>query len=69
MGTKAGGKKAAVTNKLRYGPDFYRHIGAKGGRNGNTGGFASATPEFRRECGRKGGLKSKRGPAIKDMSW
>lgn len=69
VGTKAGGKKAAATNKERHGEDFYVKIGAKGGRNGHTGGFASATPEFCSECGRKGGLKSRRGPAKFKMYW
>lgn len=31
-GTKAGGQKAAATNLERHGKDFYREIGAKGGR-------------------------------------
>ena len=41
VGTKAGGQKAAATNKERHGKDFYREIGRKGGKNG-TGhvGFA-----------------------------
>ena len=63
-GTKAGGFKAAQTNKIKYGRDFYAEIGRKGGRNGHTGGFA-ANPELARIAGRKGGLKSKRGPAKK----
>ena len=61
-GTKAGGQKAAVTNKAKYGPDFYARIGRKGGRNGHTGGFA-ANPELARIAGAIGGRKSKRGPA------
>lgn len=61
-GTKAGGKKAAETNRRIHGKDFYARIGAKGGRNGNTGGFAS-NPELAKEAGRKGGKASKRGPA------
>lgn len=40
-GSKEGGRKAAETNKLKYGPDFYHKVGAQGGRNGRTGGFAS----------------------------
>lgn len=40
-GTKIGGRRAAKTNKVRYGDNFYREIGAKGGRNSNSGGFAS----------------------------
>ena len=31
-GTKAGGQKAAATNKNKYGKDFYAEIGRKGGR-------------------------------------
>ena len=58
-GTKIGGAKAAHTNRLRHGLDFYARIGAKGGRNGHTGGFAS-NPELARIAGRKGGLKSRR---------
>lgn len=62
-GTKAGGMKAAATNKLRHGDDFYARIGRRGGQNGHTGGFCSMTPEQRAECGRKGGSISRRGPA------
>lgn len=66
-GTKEGGKKAATSNKERD-PDFYRRIGAIGGRNGMSGGFASSKvgkdgltgPERARLAGKKGGLASKR---------
>lgn len=59
-GTKAGGKKAAATNKARYGDDWYKKIGAAGGRSSNTGGFA-AMPRWKVvEAGRKGGRVSKR---------
>lgn len=58
-GTKLGAAKAAKTNKKLHGEDFYKRIGAKGGRNGHTGGFAS-NPELAREAGRKGGKKSRR---------
>ena len=58
-GTKAGAKKAAETNMRRYGNDFYRVIGKKGGENGNTGGF-QADPERARLCGRIGGSMSRR---------
>lgn len=61
-GTKEGGRKAALTNKLKHGDDFYARIGARGGRNGHTGGFA-ANPELAKIAGAKGGRKSKRGPA------
>lgn len=59
-GTIAGGKKAAITNTKKYGSDFYRSIGRKGGRNGHTGGFA-ANPELAKIAGAKGGRKSRRG--------
>lgn len=70
-GTKAGGRKAAETNKRLHGPDFYAQIGRKGGQNGNTGGFATETPgkdgltgpQRAKLYGAIGGRKSKRGPA------
>ena len=40
-GTKAGGIKARATNIKKYGKDFYRNIGRKGGSRSSTGGFAS----------------------------
>jgi hypothetical protein len=40
-GTARGGRLAAEKNTNKYGPDFYRRIGAKGGRNGHAGGFAA----------------------------
>jgi general stress protein YciG len=61
-GTKAGGQKAAATNKTRHGSDFYAKIGAKGGMNGHTGGFA-ANRELARQAGAKGGRISRRGKA------
>jgi general stress protein YciG len=60
-GTLEGGRKAAAMNKQLHGADFYKRIGAKGGRNGNTGGFA-ANRELARKAGAIGGAKSKRGP-------
>ena len=59
-GTKAGGKKAARTNLERYGADFYKVNGAKGGRNGHTGGFYG-NPELASLAGAKGGRISRRG--------
>lgn len=41
-GTKAGGRRAAFTNKDKYGADFYARIGASGGKKGRSGGFASS---------------------------
>lgn len=64
-GTKAGGLKAAKTNKELHGDDFYRNIGRIGGRNGHTGGFAS-NPELARRAGAIGGRISRRGPSKKD---
>ena len=63
-GTRAGGKKAAKTNKSKYGENFYRELGRKGGKNGHTGGFAF-NPELARIAGAKGGRISKRGKAKK----
>lgn len=40
-GTARGGRLAADKNKKKYGPDFYKKIGARGGRNGHSGGFAA----------------------------
>lgn len=61
-GTKEGGRKASITNRLKYGEDFYGRIGRKGGKNGHTGGFAS-NPELARIAGAKGGRLSRRGKA------
>lgn len=76
-GTKAGGLKAAATNKRLHGEDFFARIGKKGGRNGHVGGFNSDKVgkdgltgwERARIAGRKGGKISKRGPAERNMSW
>lgn len=59
VGTKLGGKKAALTNIARHGFDFYKNIGREGGKNGHTGGFYS-NPELAKIAGHKGGLKSRR---------
>lgn len=57
--TRAGGLKAATTNKERYGEDFFRRIGSKGGQASTTGGFA-ANRELAREAGRIGGSVSRK---------
>lgn len=59
-GTKEGGQAAAVTNKQKYGADFYRQIGSLGGKKGRTGGFY-ANRELARQAGAKGGRISRRG--------
>jgi hypothetical protein len=63
-GTKLGGLKARETNLKLHGPDFYKRIGAKGGRNGHTGGFA-ANHTLAKLAGAKGGRNGKRGPSKK----
>ena len=73
MGTKEGAKKASITNRLRYGDDFYKKIGSRGGQRGVSGGFACLEkgadgltgPERARIAGAKGGSISRRGPAKK----
>lgn len=70
-GTLEGGRKAAKTNKLKHGKDFYSKIGRKGGKNGHNGGFAAETvgkdgltgPERAKLAGHKGGTISRRGKA------
>ena len=62
-GTKEGGIKARKTNYERNGQDFYKRIGAIGGRvSGIKKGFA-LNPELAVKAGRKGGRISKRGKA------
>lgn len=63
-GNKIGGLKAAATNKEKHGEDFYARIGAKGGRNGHSGGFAS-NRELARTAGAKGGRIGRRDEAKK----
>lgn len=67
-GTKEGGIKARDKNLKLYGPDFYGMIGAIGGKNGTTGGFASGVvgsdgltgKERARKVGKIGGTISRR---------
>ena len=60
-GTKAGGKKAAETNKKIHGANFYATIGRKGGSKSHpeTRHFAMH-PELAKIAGTKGGRRSKR---------
>lgn len=75
-GTKLGGQRAAKTNKEKYGDNFYAEIGAKGGRNGHAGGFASDVVgkdgltgrERAKRAGQIGGLVSRRGKAFRDKN-
>lgn len=64
-GTKLGAAKARETNYAKHGRDFYARIGAMGGKNGHTGGFA-ANPELASRAGAIGGRKSRRGKAPRD---
>lgn len=60
-GNKEGGKKAAATNKKRWGKDWYARIGRIGGqRCGSKKGFAAMPIEKVKAAGRKGGCKSSR---------
>lgn len=71
VATSEGGKKAAITNKAKYGDNFYSEIGRRGGKNGHTGGFGSdkvgadglTGKQRARVAGSKGGAISKRGKA------
>ena len=57
--TKKGGRKAAQTNKERYGDKFYKRIGEAGGRISRGGGFA-IDRQLAMEAGRKGGKAPRR---------
>lgn len=64
-GTLEGGQAAAKTNVRKYGEDYYKKIGAMGGRNGKTGGFwhhkhILGDDNFARIAGAKGGKISHR---------
>lgn len=56
-GTRLGGLQAAKTNKIKYGDDFYKRIGADGGRKSKRTGFA-ISPEMAQIAGAIGGLKA-----------
>jgi general stress protein YciG len=58
-GTRNGGRRAAATNKQRYGAEFYQTIGRLGGARSRGGGFAH-DPELARRAGRLGGKASRR---------
>ena len=58
------GRKAAITNKMKYGDDFYRGIGHKGGsKTSPAKRWWALHPELAKAAGAKGGAKSKRGKA------
>jgi hypothetical protein len=69
-GTSAGALKANATIIAKYGEDFFKKIGAKGGKHPSTGGFKAKIPcacavieggHIVVQCaGKKGGLISRR---------
>lgn len=73
-GTRAGGLKAAKSNRERHGKDFYKEMGRLGGMTSKNGGFASEKvgkdgltgKERARAAGAIGGAKSKRGKRKED---
>lgn len=67
-GTVEGAKKASAKILEKYGKDFYKRIGAKGGANSNTGGFYTDR-KLASEAGRKGGKVSKRGNCKTYQLW
>lgn len=60
-GTHDGGIKTSKTNKAKYGENYYKEMGRKGGAAGKGHKFAhgKADPAI---AGMIGGKKSKRGP-------
>lgn len=63
-GSRLGGLKASETNKKKYGEDFYKNIGRRGGKACVPKGFA-VNPELAKRAGSRGGKLSKRGKAKK----
>ena len=74
-GTLEGARKARDTNIRKYGKDFYREMGRKGGKIGRTGGWASEEigpdgltgRERAAVMGKKGGQISRRGKSEKNI--
>ena len=60
-GTVEGGRKAAITNKERFGADFYIVQGAKGGSVKNPLKGFGGNRELARTAGAVGGRNSRRG--------
>lgn len=63
-GTKEGGAKVRETLYKKHGKDYYKRIGALGGKHCGMKGFA-LNPELARKAGAKGGKISKRGKKVK----
>ena len=66
-GTKEGGLKAAQSIKKKYGKDFYRNLGQRGGSAAHPMGRGFQLSGKAAEAGRKGGKISKRGKAKKEV--
>ena len=62
-GSVAGGKKTAITNKARYGDDFYVRLGREGGKVSRAPKGFATDRDRARWAGAKGGKISRRGPA------
>jgi len=61
--TKEGGIKTAITSKAKYGEDYYKNIGSKGGKVKNPlKGFGS-NRKLASSAGSKGGKISRRSAA------
>lgn len=60
--TKEGAKKAIATIKEKYGDNYYKEIGAKGGKACVCKGFGT-NHKLAQMAGMIGGRISKRGPA------
>ena len=67
-GTVAGGVRAGVQNKTKYGADFYARIGSLGGQKSRTGGFY-ANRELASVAGKIGGTMSRRRKLTEDERW
>lgn len=59
MQTKAGAQKARAALLEKFGPNYWRELGARGGAASRKCGFY-ANRELAREAGKKGGKVSKR---------
>ena len=64
-GTVAGGMKAREVFYEKYGRDYFKNIGKRGGEVCNPYKGFGSSPERAKEAGRIGGKLSKRGPAKK----
>lgn len=62
-GTKAGGSKTAQKLIEKYGKDYFKNMGRKGGKVCVPKGF-SMNRELAREAGRKGGSHATYNPKV-----